>query len=164
MTAFALPPSATLRMPATPYDPWQDAHQNWPDTQVVIERMAGDLLGEVRDGGRLIALRAGTSYAQRRCTLTHELVHLERGLLECGPWAQREELLVHDEVARRLILLGALAAAIRMSGTAEDLPALAQSLDVDTETLQLRFARLDRSERRMLRRSLVLQAPLWDVA
>jgi hypothetical protein len=164
MTAFALSAPATLRMPATPYDPWRDANQNWPHTRVVIERMAGDLLGEVRDAGRLIALRAGTSHAQRRCTLTHELVHLERGLLECGPWSQRAEWLVHDEVARRLIPLGALAAAIRTLGTAEDLPALAQSLDVDSETLQLRFTRLDRSERRLLRRSLVLQAPLWDVA
>jgi len=164
MTAFALPAPATLRLPDMPYDPWRDASQNWPHVQVVIERMAGDLLGEVRDGGQLIALRAGTSDAQRRCTLTHELVHLERGLLECGPWSQREELLVHDEVARRLIPLGALAAAIRTSGTAEDLPALAQSLDVDSETLQLRFTRLDRSEHRLLRRSLILQAPLWDVA
>ena len=72
--------------------------------------------------------------------------------------------MVHNEVARRLIPLGVLAAAIRASGTAEDLPTLAQSLDVDTETLQLRFTRLDRSERRLLRRSLILQAPLWDVA
>ena len=164
MTACALPAPATLLLPAIPYDPWRDASQNWPHVQVVIERMAGDLLGEVRDGGQLIALRAGTSDAQRRCTLTHELVHLERGLLECGQWSRRDELLVHNEVARRLIPLGVLAAAIRASGTAEDLPTLAQSLDVDTETLQLRFTRLDRSERRLLRRSLILQAPLWDVA
>jgi hypothetical protein len=164
MTAYALPSAPTLCVPGSPYDPWHDVSQNWPHIQVVIERMTGDLLGEVRDGGCVIALRAGTSDAQRRCTLTHELVHLERGLLECGPWSQREELLVHDEVARRLVPLGALAAAIRTLGTAEDLPALAQALEVDSETLQLRFTRLERSERRLLRRSLALQAPLWDVA
>ena len=69
-----------------PYDPWADLRQNWPDVKVVIEPMTDDLLGEVRDDGRLIALRADTSAAQRRCTLTHELVHLERGILDCGPW------------------------------------------------------------------------------
>jgi hypothetical protein len=148
----------------TPYDPWHDVSHNWPDVQVVIEPMFGDLLGVVRDDGRLIALRAGTSAAQRRCTLAHELVHLERGLFGCGPWSQREETLVHAEVARRLLPLDALRAGIRALGLVDDLSALAHELNVDSETLQLRLARLDRDERRALRRSLQSQATLWDVA
>ncbi|HEX8305592.1 MAG TPA: hypothetical protein VF612_12000, partial [Jatrophihabitans sp.] len=65
-------PPSTRRLPssaaglAAPYDPWADLRQNWPHVKVVIERMTGDLLGEVRDDGRLIALRADTSAAQRR--------------------------------------------------------------------------------------------------
>jgi hypothetical protein len=146
------------------YDPWLDVQQNWPGIRVVIETMSGDLLGEVRDGGQVIALRAGTSAAQRRCTLTHEIVHLERGIFDCGPWSQREELLVHTTVAFRLIPSAALVAALRDLGGADDRPALAHLLDVDSETLQLRLSRITATERRMLRRALARQTPLWSVA
>ena len=126
--------------------------------------MTGDLLGEVRDDGQVIALRADTSAAQRRCTLTHELVHLERGILDCGPWLQREEGLVHAEVSLRLIPLASLAAAIRALGGVDDPAALAHWLDVDSETLAMRLGRMPSTERRMLRRALVRQSPLWSVA
>ncbi|MDQ1722895.1 MAG: hypothetical protein QOI26_2629 [Pseudonocardiales bacterium] len=147
-----------------PYDPWADLRQNWPHVKVVIEPMTDDLLGEVRDDGQLIALRADTSAAQRRCTLTHELVHLERGILDCGPWHQREESLVHAEVSRRLIPLASLAAAIRALGGADDPAAIAQWLEVDSETLEIRLSRMSSAERRMLRRALARQTPLWSVA
>jgi hypothetical protein len=156
-------PSTAARL-ACPYDPWADLRQNWPHVKVVIEEMTGDLLGEVRDDGRLIALRADTSAAQRRCTLTHELVHLERGILDCGPWLQREEGLVHAEVSRRLIPLASLTAAIRALGGADDRAALAQWLDVDSETLTIRLSRMSSSERTALRRSLARQTLLWSVA
>lgn len=119
------------------YDPWRDVAENWPEVDVVIEPMAGRLLGVVRYP--VIALRAGTSAAQRRCTLTHEIVHLERGVTECGPWAGREELLVHREAARRLIPLPVLTAAARELGTDGDLARLAQALAVDLETLRCRL-------------------------
>lgn len=146
------------------YDPWLDLRQNWPNTRVVIESMTGDLLGEVREGGRVIALRAGTSAAQRRCTLTHELVHLERGILECGPWLQREELWVHSTAASRLVPLGFLIAAVRDLGDAQDSATLAQYLDVDGDTLAVRLARMTSVERRKLHRALARQEPLWSVA
>lgn len=149
---------------ACPYDPWADLRQNWPHVKVVIEPMTGDLLGEVREDGRLIALRADTSAAQRRSTLTHELVHLERGILDCGPWLQREEGLVHAEVSLRLIPLAGLAEAIRALGGADDPAALAQCLDVDSETLAIRLSRMSSLERKALRRSLVRQSLLWSVA
>lgn len=158
------PLPSTASGSAAPYDPWADLRQNWPHVKVVIEPMTGDLLGEVRDDGQVIALRADTSAAQRRCTLAHELVHLERGILDCGPWLQREEDLVHAEVSRRLIPLATLTAAIRALGGADDLAALAQWLDVDSETLAVRLSRMTATERRTLRRSLVRQTPLWSVA
>src|SRR4051812_11136095 len=96
------------------YDPWHDLAVNWPDVEIVIEPMGGRLLGVLRYP--IIALRAGTSAAQRRCTLTHEIVHLERGVGDCGPWSGREELQVHREVARRLIPIDELAAAVRELG------------------------------------------------
>jgi hypothetical protein len=146
------------------YDPWRDLRRNWPEVELIVEPMAGDLLGEVRNGGHQIALRAGTSSGQRRCTLTHELIHLERGLLDCGPWQSREELLVHTEVARRLIPVDVLSEAIRFLGGDGDTAALALLLDVDSETLLLRRRLLDRTERRTERRSLAAQRPLWSVA
>lgn len=131
---------------------------------MVIEPMTGDLLGEVRDDGLVIALRAGTSAAQRRCTLAHEIVHLERGILDCGPWLQREEVQVHTEVSLRLIPLAALADAVRALGGADDQAALAQWLEVDSETLAMRVSRLSAGDRRTLRRLLARQTPLWSVA
>jgi hypothetical protein len=137
MTASALP--APNR-----YDPWHDLAVNWPEIEVVIEPMGGRLLGVLRYP--VIALRAGTSAAQRRCTLTHEIVHLERGVAECGPWSDREELLVHREVARRLIPLADLAAAVRNLGGTAVLAELAQALDVDLETARLRLDMLTSAE------------------
>jgi hypothetical protein len=159
-------PAVTDRRAEPPgrYDPWRDVRLNWPQVQVVIERMTGDLLGEARDGGAVIALRAGTSAAQRRCTLAHEIVHLERGLRDFGQWLHREEQAVHRTAACRLITVTELAAAIRDLGAADDHGALAQALDVDSETLSVRLAALDRNERRALRRALARCAPLWSVA
>jgi Zn-dependent peptidase ImmA (M78 family) len=142
----------------TAYDPWQDLRANWPEVRVALAPLGGRLLGELRYP--LITLRAGTSAAQRRCTLAHELVHLERGVRECGPWAQREERLIEREVARRLIPLPALVTALRNVGT-EDRAALAAALDVDTQTLRTRLDQLSAEERRSVETALC--AELWTV-
>jgi len=126
------------------YDPWRDLAVNWPEIDVVIEPMGGRLLGLLRYP--VIALRADTSAAQRRCTLTHEIVHLERGVGDCGPWSGREELLVHREVARRLIPIAELAGAVRDLGGSAVLAELAQVLDVDLETARLRLELLTSDE------------------
>jgi hypothetical protein len=135
--------------PTPRYDPWLDLLVNWPEVEVVIEPMAGSLLGELRYP--VIALRAGTSAAQRRCTLAHELVHLERGTTDCGPWAAREEARVDAEVARRLIHPADLEDAVRELGSAPSFAALAQLLDVDVQTAEARLRLLTRSEQRRLR-------------
>ncbi|UQX87983.1 hypothetical protein M6D93_17010 [Jatrophihabitans telluris] len=138
---------------APTYDPWQDLARNWPGVEALIEPLEDDLLGEIRefrDGRLQITLRANTTSGQRRCTLAHEIVHLERGLDDCGPWQSREESAVHEEVARRLIGLNALIDAARYTG--DDHAALAAALDVDQETLQLRLGLLTSAERRRLRR------------
>lgn len=136
--------TAAPRLPPDPYDPWQDLAVHWPDVEVRIEPMTGTLLGVL--AYPVIMLRAGTSAAQRRCTLTHEIVHLERGVDDCGPWSAREEQLVHREVARRLIPLPALTAAARELGADGDVTRLAQALAVDRETLRYRLAALTPEE------------------
>jgi hypothetical protein len=132
-----------------PYDPWRDLARNWPEIEVVVKPMRGDLLGVLRYP--TIALRAGTSAAQQRCTLAHELVHLERGVRDCGPWAAREELHVHREAARRLVTTADLAHAVREAGAGADLATLARALDVDTDTARLRLGLLTAQERALIR-------------
>lgn len=142
------------------YHPWRDLRDHWPEIEVRIEPLPGDLLGELCYP--VITLRAGTSSAQRRCTLTHELVHLERGVRDCGHWAAREEYLVHAEVARRLIGTEALVRAIRDAGGTADPALLAGLLDVDAETLELRLRLITRRERSLIRAAAVRE--LWSVA
>jgi hypothetical protein len=149
-----------VRRRNTAYDPWADVRDNWPEVSVVIVPMPGMLLGWVRYP--LIALREGTSSGQRRCTLAHEIVHLERGTADCGPWAEREERLVHAEVARRMIPLDGLARTICQAGGTHDLPAVAAALDVDVETLSLRLSQLSAAERARVATPGV--AELWSVA
>jgi len=132
----------------THYDPWRDVAENWPELHVTVAAMEGDLLGTVE--WPVIALRSDSSAAQQRCTLCHELIHLERGIRDCGPWADREELAVHSEVALRLIPLEKLADAVAELGGTEPRGALAGLLEVDTETLELRLAQLNREERRVV--------------
>lgn len=151
--------SATAPNHRAPYDPWRHLEEHWPEIEVVIEPMSGSLLGVLRYP--VIALRADTSAAQRRCTLAHEIVHLERGVDDCGPWSAREELRVHREAARRLIRVADLAAAIRELGGTDDLAALAQLLDVDLETARLRLDRLTPADRARVRAA---GGGLWSVA
>jgi len=141
------------------YDPWRDLREHWPEVIVRIVPMRGQLLGWT--SYPVIALRAGTTAAQRRCTLTHEIVHLERGITDCGQWADREERYVHEEVARRLISVDDLAWAIRHVGGTHDHGAIAALLEVDGETLQVRLGLITRAERRRIRSR---GTDLWSVA
>ena len=128
------------------YNPWRDMALNWPDVEVRIAALPDGILGEIRGGGELIVLRRGTTSAQRRCTLAHEIVHLERGLPQRLPPAllAREERRVDVEVGRRLIPIGALADAIAAVGPDERV--LATELWVDRATLRGRLCDLTRRD------------------
>jgi hypothetical protein len=91
--------------------------------------------------GRRIWLARGLTQAERRCTLTHELVHLERGPVPTDPVAAaREERIVDEIAARRLIPVEALADGLRWTRHPLD---LADHLWVDQPTLTARMATLD---------------------
>lgn len=140
-----------------PYDPWLDLATRWPEVDVVLAPLPGRLLGELCYP--VIILRAGTSAAQRRSTLAHEIVHLDRGVTDCGAWADREEQRVEAEAARRLIDITALDHALRELGGDDDPAALAHLLDVDRQLLRTRLRALTTAERHRL-------APVdgWSVA
>jgi hypothetical protein len=145
-------PSDAAFGPRSAYDPWTDLAENWPEVGTVLRPMRGTLLGELRYP--VIALRAGTSSAQRRCTLTHEIVHLERGVTDCGPWSGREERRVDVEVAQRLVPIALLVTTVREGGGLEHPGALARLADVDLDTWLLRLTVLSRAERAQLARAV----------
>ena len=147
----AVPSGAEIR-PRSGYDPWTDLAENWPQIEVVVRPMRGTLLGELRYP--VISLRAGTSSAQRRCTLTHEIVHLERGVTDCGLWAAREERRVDVAVAQRLLPIDLLVATYREGGGADQPGALARLADVDLDTWLLRLRTLTKDERTLLARAV----------
>lgn len=144
--------------PVQRYDPWRHLQRDWPDVQVQVEPMPGRLLGWLRYP--VIALRAGTSAAQRRCTLAHEIVHLERGVSDCGPWAAQEERQVHAIAARRLISWAELLRAVGEFGPTDD-RVLAHALEVDRETMRVRWQVLSQNERQTLAEQ---SSELWSVA
>jgi len=103
-------------------------------------RMPG-LLGAT-DGASVIVLHPDQSQAQRRCTLAHELAHIELGHVHGASPA--EESAARLLAARWLIEMPALLAALAW---AEDLREVADELWVDEDTLMARLDGLTSSER-----------------
>lgn len=89
--------------------------------------------------------RPSATQAERRCTLSHELLHVERGPLPADPvGAAREERTVDQLAARRLITLPDLVDGLRVHR--DDPAQLADHLWVDGPTLSTRMATLDQIE------------------
>lgn len=99
--------------------------------------------------GSTITLTTGLLQVERRCALLHELIHDERGMPHGDD--PREESLVEQEVARRLITLGALEDGLRWSRTPSE---VADLLWVTEAVLQVRLEHLHPAERHHLRRRL----------
>lgn len=146
MTAMSV---TATKMPgmSSPWHPWRALRQR-TDVRQLWEHEPG-LLGSWCERTREIRLHPDLSQAERRCTLTHELIHAERGDTSCDES-------VHREAARRLIKIGPLLSAVAFYG--EDWPAVAEELWVDEDTLRIRLASAHPSERGALSRCLVLRA------
>ena len=95
--------------------------------------------------GTSIWLTVEQTVAEARCTLIHELIHLERGHSVCQP--PDVEADVAREAAQRLIPIDELADVLTQ--TRSDLEA-AELLWVDVDTLRTRLAFLDDVERSRL--------------
>lgn len=80
-----------------------------------------------------------------RCTLVHELIHLERGHSTCQP--PDVEADVAREAARRLIPIDELADALAQTRSELE---IAEMLWVDVDTLRTRLSFLDDVERAQL--------------
>ncbi len=94
------------------------------------------------DGATVIVLHPDQSQAQRRCTLAHELAHIELGHVHGA--SASEESAARLLAARRLIEMPALLDALSW---AEDLREVADELWVDEDTLMARLDGLTCNER-----------------
>lgn len=105
-----------------------------------------DELGHFDFECQRVTITSGMSQAERRCTLTHELIHHERGPVAAGCEAA-EERVVDDLAARRLIPLDALIDGMVWSyGELE----LAEHLWVDEGTLVTRLRNLSAAESKFI--------------
>jgi len=87
--------------------------------------------------------------AERRCSLAHELAHIELGHVDGCTGADEEH--AADLAARRLIEIERLADTLAWT---RDLDEAAEALWVDRGTLDVRLEHLDDAERRHLREHL----------
>jgi hypothetical protein len=131
------------------YDPWQALSQ-FEGVRLVVADLPGTRRGQIDFETRTITLHPRLQPAERRCTLAHELVHLERGpvLVRQTP---REERIVAAIAARRLLPIEALADALRWS---DDPGVLADELSVDVRTVRIRLTTLSEGERALLHERL----------
>lgn len=129
------------------YHPWRrlreliDVTLHWHD---------GGVAGWCRHSTQDVSLRRGMTQAERRSTVCHEVVHLERGPAPKG-YGRQDELQVSQEAARRLIQLQPLGEALAW---AHCLAEAADELWVDTGTLRTRLEHLHPAERAYLKRRL----------
>lgn len=97
-----------------------------------------------------VVITRGMTQAERRCTLTHELIHHERG--PCLPGDEsREEQAVDREAARRLIDIRKLGETLAWASDHEE---AAEELWVDVPTLLARLSSLHPAERAYLKQRL----------
>jgi hypothetical protein len=129
------------------FHPWRAIRALGHRVEVRWERH-DDVLGSWCERTRTMTLHPDQNQAERRCTATHELLHLQRGDTTCD-WR------THRDAARLLIDLHALADALALYG--DDHAQIADELWVDRETLQARLDHLHPAERGYLRRRLSMK-------
>lgn len=129
------------------YHPWR-ALRALSQVEVFWMELTGRRMGAT-DGHEVIVLSPDLTQAERRCTLTHELIHIEHGHTGgCSAW---DEAATAQLAARRLIPVEALAEALVWSTS---VPVLAEELWVDQATLRNRLEHLHPSEVHYIRQRL----------
>ena len=99
-------------------------------------------MGWCKHSTQEVSIRTNLTQTERRSTLAHELVHLERGPAILG-YEEQEERIVAEEAARWLIPLEKLADGLVWAFDDEE---LADLLWVDLETVQIRLVTLTAEE------------------
>lgn len=125
------------------FNPWSLLRSVHSEVEVSCRYRLPDHLMGLQHGRRIWLCRTLTQ-AERRCTLTHELVHRERGPVPRDPVAAAAEERAVDRIAaRRLITLPSLIDGLRWT---RDAAQLAEHLWVDVPTLRARIDGLSVAE------------------
>lgn len=121
------------------FDPWGTLRR-LSHIHVAWVRMPDGQPGRT-DGVRVVWLDSRLQQDERRCTITHELIHIEHGHAGCQ--APRIEYQVRAETARRLITIDALC---RHAAWAHSAHELAEELWVTPSVLTDRLNTLTHNE------------------
>lgn len=124
---------------STMWHPWRALREASEIELIWAENLPDGILGATN--GKQIWLSLKQLQVERRCTLTHELVHIERGHDGCQPVAVEKQ--VCAEAARRLITIDQLRAWLPWALSMEE---LADCLWVDEDTLKTRMENLTAEE------------------
>lgn len=122
------------------FNPWRYLADNHPDVEVVWTKLPRKMRGCT--DGETIWMDPRLTQIQRRETVCHETVHVERGTY---PVCASEERTVNRISARRLIAIDDLVDALR-EGPQQSVSELAAMLWVEAKTLRLRLDSLDAFE------------------
>ena len=134
--------------PAPIYHPWRILRTDW--APVWLEQTDDLPAGRRADtnGVDEIRMRQRLLQVERRCSLTHELIHLERG--DTGACPPAVDAAVNREAARRLIPWEQLLGAVRWARSEEE---LADELWVTVGILRARAETLHADELMTLART-----------
>jgi hypothetical protein len=131
------------------HHPWH-RFRLFADWTLEWSELPGDLMGHTDFAARTVTVDSRLDQAARRCTIDHEVEHVVRGPVGERYWP-REERMIDQIVARRLIPLGRLAEAMVWAYHEEE---LAAELWVDVDTLRTRLHGLTDAETRVLNERL----------
>lgn len=92
------------------FHPWRELREK-PEIGVSFDHLPEGIAAFT--DGQHVWMTKGMQQTERRCVITHELVHISMGHDRCQTTAA--EIVVRVETARKLISLTALAAALRWS-------------------------------------------------
>lgn len=132
------------------HHPWR-AFRHLVDWTLHWAHLPDGVLGLTDFRARTVTLAYGLTQAERRCTIAHETEHIRRGPVACSSLVAREERIVDEAAARKLITLEALADAMVW---AYDDHEAADELWVDVATVRARLATLTDGETAALNRRL----------
>lgn len=137
------------------FNPWRYLADHHPDVEVVWTKLPRKMRGCT--DGETIWMDKGLTQVQRRETVCHETVHVERGTYPACP---AEERTVNRISARRLIEIDELIEALREKPQ-QTVSELAAKLWVEEKTLRLRLDTLRPAEVKLIEEAF---DPEWSVA
>lgn len=143
----ALAPSVAA-MPFPSVNPWRALREL---AHVELRWHDGGKMGRTIHGEAAISLRRGMTWEQRRCTVQHELLHVENGPQPAGLAAKEEERVRRDTALLMIPDMRPVGEAIAWALSEEE---AAVELGVDIAVLRYRLKHMSPMERSWLNHRL----------